>query len=120
MSQQTFGHTSEIKPLALRQIAGAHHQQLVMVGLDIFHDRVDHMAHLHLGDDRKTAFYELVPQGIDQRGGPFPDRSFKFRQLRLGEVSRGEVRDGTFHRCQDRDRSGFRENAGPKKSGGGA
>ena len=76
MSQEAFRHAPEMDPLALGQIAGSDHQQVVMIGLDVFDDSVDHVVHLDLRDDGKAVFDEIVPQGIDQIGCAFHDRFF--------------------------------------------
>ena len=83
VSQEAFGHAPEMEPLALGQIARSDHQQLVMIGFDVFDDGVDHVVHLDLRDDGIAVFDEIVPQGIDQIGCSFHHRFFQLGQLRF-------------------------------------
>ncbi len=74
VSQKAFGHAPEMETLALGQLARSDHQQLVMVGFDVFDDGVNHVVHLDLRDGGNAVFDEIVPQGIDQSGCAIYDR----------------------------------------------
>ena len=89
MSQQTFGHAAEMKPFALRQCARPDDKQVCMVGLYVFDDGIDDMAHLHGGGHTLAFLDEVVTHGIDQRGCSLYDRLCEIGELRCREVMSG-------------------------------
>jgi hypothetical protein len=91
-----------------------------MIRLHLCDNRVDHVVHFHVIDDRVAFFQEFVTHCRDQSRGAFEDRPFQLCDLGFGQVSNGQVGHRSLGGREDGGRGCFRKNAGSKKSSGGS